>query len=1364
MKFVYAFLIVLALLVAALFLVPLLLDWEQYKPEIAERLEAITGRDVTIDGPLAVTFLPTPTIEATDLRIDNAPGAAAADMARIGSLDLKLALGPLLGGEIAVTSLELVEPVIELQRLADGRPNWLPDSAPGQATERAEASEPAAAEGGLTRIDSATITNGTIVYHHAVGAPPERIEGIDATLSARSLDGPYRGDGNLALRGRAIAFQFATATVREDRTLPVSLEAKLGGERGTALFEGTLKGLDGVPAFDGSVRAEADDLGALLAALAVDLGSLPAEPFGTEFSAKGKLSLGADAIAASDLQVRLGESQATGAVSWQDGDVPRLDARIDLNRIDLDRFLPDGSEQNPGGSDGSQPEPAGAAATATAAGQPADRAALAPLQTITDDIRQSIPAGIESNVDVTIDALTWRGGVIRQATARLGLAGGVLKIRPASALLPGGAKVDLVGQVAAEGDGQWMRGIAEIAAEDLRAILTWLGVDAGAIPADRLRRLSASVDLSANGDRISARDLDIRVDTTRIAGDASVVTGARPLIDATLDIDAVNVDAYLPAAGAAPSAETAPAPSSETGDANDAPQEAERAPPGSTGDSSSTGDYTWPPLDEIDADVALSIDTLTYGGVRFAGLDLDAALAAGDLTVRRAAVDDAAGASVSITGVTRAVATEPRFDLAVEGAADSLEGVAALLDIDPDIRTEAFGKAALSGTLAGDEATLSLDLALKAGSAEVSLAGNVDQPFDTPAAALALSVRAPDAAALGRAAGLTPPPIVTRLGALTIDGGIGGDLDSVALNLIAEAAGATVTVAGRMTDPRAASSYSIDVGLAHPQGEALVETLFGAVPADAALGALRISGKVSGDRTVANFGDIDAAIGESTLGGGVFLRLDQEPPEFTADLHGGVLDLAWLGGGLAAQTEVEDGLLRLTSPDRAGDDTDEDPPKPSRWSGETVDLSVLDRLSGTLALQAEALVLGAYRIDQASVDLSAAEGTLTLRSLTGRLFDGALEADGSLSVGPVPAGQAAFSLVDAEMEDFLHAVAGLNAVSGHAEADGYFTLRGESERAMIQSLAGRVALTSGGGSIEGVDVPGISRQIHALSQVDALDDIAGFVERTEQSLSSGQTAIRSLDGTVRVQDGLARIDGFEVVADGGVGDVSGTADLPAWELDLTALFRLTEHADAPPVGIRFEGPIDAPERRYEIADMQAHLVKLGLLSLAGAPAMPKITLRKGAKAEPGTEMDRLLRNVLGDPDEAEDAEPAEELEAPEERAGEGEPPGAADVREEDGTASAAPSPGAGSVGEADAAEPVIAPLDPRRIEEPTEAGPTEEADQPPETGLDEEPEGALPVEATVPKEPVPEPPPSPARYRNESLRDLVDDLLKSLEE
>ena len=168
MKFVYGILVFLALVVAALFLVPSFLDWEGFKPEITERLEAITGRTLAIDGPLKISILPTPTIEATDLRLANVPGAASPDMARIKSLDLKLALGPLLSGEIAVTGLAIDEPVIEFQRLTDGRPNWLFESAPGPATEGGTTEE---AESGLelTRLDSATITNGTIVYHHADG-------------------------------------------------------------------------------------------------------------------------------------------------------------------------------------------------------------------------------------------------------------------------------------------------------------------------------------------------------------------------------------------------------------------------------------------------------------------------------------------------------------------------------------------------------------------------------------------------------------------------------------------------------------------------------------------------------------------------------------------------------------------------------------------------------------------------------------------------------------------------------------------------------------------------------------------------------------------------------------------------------------------------------------------------------------------------------------------------------------------------------------------------------------------------------------------------------------------------------------------
>ena len=1309
MKFVYGILVFLALVVAALFLVPSFLDWEGFKPEITERLEAITGRTLAIDGPLKISILPTPTIEATDLRLANVPGAASPDMARIKSLDLKLALGPLLSGEIAVTGLAIDEPVIELQRLTDGRPNWLFESAPGPATEGGTTEE---AESGLelTRLDSATITNGTIVYHHADGRQAERIEGIDATLSARTLDGPFRGEGSFSVRGRPVAFQLATSTLGDDGTMPISIEAIFGDERGRALFEGTVRGNGETPAFDGNVRVEAADFSALLSELDVELGALPTAPLAAEFDAKAALSLSADAIATREIQLRLGESQANGALSWQGGDVPRLLAEIDLNRLDLDRFLP--AEGTPD-ADGDGP--------------PDDAPALPALQTIPDDIRQVIPGDFAAAVDLKIGTLTWRAGVIRQARTQLALADGTVAIQQASALLPGGTQVQFAGSLTRGGDGPWLDGAAEIAADDLRAVLTWLGVDVGDVPADRLRILSASTDLSASGNQLSSSNLDIRVDTTRIAGNAGIAAGARPRFTAALAVDAVNVDAYLPAAGNAANG------SQETAQATSEP----------------TGNGAWAGFSDVDANVSLKMDALTYDGVRLAGLELSAALDDGDLTLRRAAVKDVAGAGVSLTGTGRTLWTAPRFDLAIEGAADSLDGVAALLDIDPDIRTEAFGKIALNGSVAGGEDALSLDLTLAAGAAEATLQGTVDEPLGTPAGDLAFRLRASDAAALARTVGLTPPPAVGRLGGLAIDGRIEGNLDSVAIDLSAETADATLKVAGKVTDLLASPGYSVDVDLAHPHGEALVETVIGEATGGAALGAVRLVGKISGDRTVANLAGIDAAMGDSTLAGDIFLRLDQEPPAFHADLRAGVLDLAWVGGGLAATDGNLDADIEVAEMES------------ERWSDEPIDLALLDQLSGTLALDAEALVLGPHRIEQAVIDLAAAEGTLTLRSLKGRLFGGALKADGSLAGGAVPAGQAAVRLVDADIGEILREAAGGRAVSGNATIDGYFTLSGQTEREMIESLTGRVAISGGEGAVEGVDVPAISGQIAALSTVDALNDIVSFVDQAEESLSSGQTAIRSLDGTVRVQNGQARIDGFEIVADGGVGDISGTADLPAWQLDLTALFRLAEHADAPPVGVRLEGPIDRPERRYLIEEMQAHLVKLGFLSLAGSNDVPKITLRKGAKAEPGTEIDTLLRNVLGDPDEAEDAEPTEG--PAEAREGTDETGESIEVLDGDDVGSALLSlddvPGDPAV--------VEEPLDADQAEEPAGPERTDQREEPLETGDEEQPTAALMPDAPAPgplsDETVPEPPPVPERYRGEALQDFVDDVLEEPE-
>ncbi|MBF0307887.1 MAG: AsmA family protein, partial [Alphaproteobacteria bacterium] len=125
MKRLGIFLAILFVVVAAgVLALPSLIDWNEYKGEIARRLEAAIGRDVVIEGDLSLSLLPTPTLSADEVAIANVKGGSASDMVTLRSLRLELALAPLFAGEVRIVSLVLVEPVIQLEETASGQRNW----------------------------------------------------------------------------------------------------------------------------------------------------------------------------------------------------------------------------------------------------------------------------------------------------------------------------------------------------------------------------------------------------------------------------------------------------------------------------------------------------------------------------------------------------------------------------------------------------------------------------------------------------------------------------------------------------------------------------------------------------------------------------------------------------------------------------------------------------------------------------------------------------------------------------------------------------------------------------------------------------------------------------------------------------------------------------------------------------------------------------------------------------------------------------------------------------------------------------------------------------------------------------------------
>ena len=127
----------IALIVAVFVVVIATFDWNRARPMIAERASAAIGRPFAINGDLSVqwqrqpgeggwrAWVPWPRVIANDISVGNAPWAKAPHFATLKRGEFSLAPLPLLRQRVVIRRIQLTEPAADLERLADGRANWV---------------------------------------------------------------------------------------------------------------------------------------------------------------------------------------------------------------------------------------------------------------------------------------------------------------------------------------------------------------------------------------------------------------------------------------------------------------------------------------------------------------------------------------------------------------------------------------------------------------------------------------------------------------------------------------------------------------------------------------------------------------------------------------------------------------------------------------------------------------------------------------------------------------------------------------------------------------------------------------------------------------------------------------------------------------------------------------------------------------------------------------------------------------------------------------------------------------------------------------------------------------------------------------
>jgi AsmA protein len=416
--------VVILLIIVAAVVIPFFIPVETYKQQIIAQAKNATGRDLTIVGPIKFSLLPRLELEANQVTFSNAPGAADKQMATLDQLLLRLQIFPLLHGEVAIDNFVLLNPVIHLEIDKQGRPNWAfgepvkgaPAAAKPAAGTASGNAQSAAALSEL-RLGDMRLVNGSISYVDDQGGDKQAIDKVDVTLSLPDLDSAFKAAGDLVWHGKQITLKVEVAKPRQimdGKTTDLALD--IATEPVNFTFKGTATG--------GSIAKLAGDLDLKVPSIR-NLAAWVAKPIeapGTGFgplSIKGKLDLQGAKVNFSNAEITLDAITAKGELGIDaSGAKPAINGRLDLDKLDVNPYLPPESAAPAGSKSG-----AAAPAAPKSAGWSDDPIDASGLKAANADFTLSANAILVRKIKIDRSALTLKlkDGVLTSDLSELAL-------------------------------------------------------------------------------------------------------------------------------------------------------------------------------------------------------------------------------------------------------------------------------------------------------------------------------------------------------------------------------------------------------------------------------------------------------------------------------------------------------------------------------------------------------------------------------------------------------------------------------------------------------------------------------------------------------------------------------------------------------------------------------------------------------------------------------------------------------------------------------------------------------------------------------------------------------------------------------
>lgn len=805
--------IVLVLAVIGAIAAPFIYDWNTYRADLEAYGRKITGREVRIEGPIAVRFFPWPSLTATDVHVANPPGLAEPEFASAARIAVRMQLAGLFSGDIQVESVTIDQPAITFERMPSGAVNWQFEPSADLAQNELL---------GRVKLDRITLNDATVrLIDRRRGSGEVKLKVPLATLASPGIAGPWRLKADQAESGgRAFAITINTATWKsgEPFRFAVRLAASDGsgaafnfdGSKRDDRLTGTLRiepasGADGKTDAEGQLRPMVftSKVVATFDAVALDkIEIMPRNPKdgGTLMSGTAKLALGEHIIAQAEL----------------------VAAHLDLEQMAgarANQLLRDGGE-------------------------------LA----VADALLAMLPEAANLNGSIKVTALKAGGETLENVMLRIEASREAIRVRELSASLPGRSRTLFDGVFFPGKTGAELAGNLAVEANDLRQLTSWLWPEGKESIAKywtgsrgRLK-LQTAVNLTQTHFRLGKTQYEI--DGVPGSGELTVTLGGRNAVDLSIDAGKLDIDNFMPGGIAAVS---------------------------NGGKAGLTGLVAMlaPREDARDLRLTTRAGEMLLNGVTASDVVIDLASGANGLDVRNIKIGSVGGASLVASGLILDTGKGPDGSIGFDVAAEDPRGLLRLLGVIATDREPvwagALGTTALKGTVTvkADPAgpVSGFDLAGRSGAFEVSASGTLSAATDLDHIAIsgAGEIKAASGGDLARLAGIVAAADDKTPARLTVTAS-GSLAEGFLTDLNVEAYGTRFDYNGTLNAPAGSTAAIGKVALRSTDVQPLFAAL-GLPVADVPAGVLVLDANVKEEGSTIALPDISGRFAQTPVGG-----------------------------------------------------------------------------------------------------------------------------------------------------------------------------------------------------------------------------------------------------------------------------------------------------------------------------------------------------------------------------------------------------------------------------------------------------------------------------------------------------------------